>query len=261
MKRAVLVVVFSLVVLPAVLVAQDFWMQKSYKRWTKDEIVRIISDSPWAQVREMEADSTSSGFRPAVTVRLRSAVPIRQALVRLKQIENDYDKMDAAKKAAFDEKFKGTIDCPACQENYVVTIAPPISARRLQNGVYGLKSATLKLLTGKVYLVNDAGEKRELVYFVAPKNDDDEATFFFARRDADGKPFLSNKSAKFSFIFDADNIPIVGGTVTTERRVITDGSTPVIDTDSVNVNRTGRTVPRQVEFDVKKLLIDDLVEF
>ena len=65
---------------------QDFWMVKSYKRWTKDEIIRLISDSPWAQVREREANAADGSFNPMVTVRLRSAVPIRQALVRLKQI-------------------------------------------------------------------------------------------------------------------------------------------------------------------------------
>ncbi len=241
--------------------AQDFWMQRSYKRWTKEEIVKLISDSPWAQVREIEANTTEGSFNPMVTIRLRSAVPIRQALVRLKQIEADYDKMDAQKRAAFDEKTKGVLDCPACQENYVVTISPPISNRRVSNGVYGLKSATLKLLQGKVYLINDKGEKRELVHFVAPKSDDDEATFYFSRKDAQGNPLLTNKNEKFTFVFDADNIPIIGGLATTQRRIVTDGTTASIDTDTINVNKSGRTVPRQVVFDVKKILIDELVEF
>jgi hypothetical protein len=62
-------------------------------------------------------------------------------------------------------------------------------------------------------------------------------------------------------VFDAENIPIIGGLATTERRVIKDGSTPAIETDTINVNRSGRTVPRRVEFDVTRLLIDGLVEF
>ncbi len=239
----------------------DFWMLKSYKRWTKDEIIKLVSDSPWAQVREKEADATDANYNPMVTVRLRSAVPIRQALVRLKQIEANYDKLDAPKRAEFDEKYKGTLDCPACQANYVVSISPPISTRQVRNGVYGLKSATLKLLQGKVYLINDRGEKRELVHFVAPKNDDDEALFFFPRRDAAGKAFLTKENTSFSFIFDAENIPIRGSEVKTERRVVTDGTTPVIDSDSVGVSKTGRTVPRRVEFDVKRLLIDEIPEF
>lgn len=262
MKKAVFCLMFlAFVVFVSDISAQDFWMQRSYKRWTKDEIIKIISDSPWAQVREMETDATSGGFSPMVTIRLRSAVPIRQALVRLKQIETNYDKLDEKKRAEFDEKYKGILDCPACLENYVVTISPPISNRRVTNGVYGLKAATLKLLQGKVYLLNDKGEKRELVYFVAPKSDDDEATFFFPRKDAQGNPLLTNKNEKFTFVFDADNIPIIGGLATTDRRIIKDGTTPAIETDTVNVNKAGRTVPRQVEFDVGKLLIDGFPEF
>jgi hypothetical protein len=254
-------IIFILIFFATEILAQDFWMQKSYKRWTKDEIIILISDSPWAQVRELEADLTAGGFNPMVTVRLRSAVPIRQALVRLKQIEANYDKMDAKKRAKFDEKYRGILDCPACQENYVVTISPPISTRRVTNGVYGLKAATLKLLQGKVYLLNDKGEKRELAHFVAPKNDDDEATFFFSRKDEQGNLFLTNKNEKFTFVFDAENIPIIGGLATTDRRVIKDGTTPAIETDTVNVNKTGRTVPRRTEFNVKKLLIDGVPDF
>lgn len=250
-----------LFLLAGIAAGQDFWMQRSYTRWTKDEIVRIISDSPWAQVRELEANSVDSTAVPMVTIRLRSAVPIRQALVRLKQIEAGYDRFDPGKKAEFDLKYQGTLDCPACQDNYVVTISPPISNRRVANGVYGLKAATMKLLQGKVYLISDTGEKRELVHFIAPKSDDDEATFFFPRRDAAGKPLLSGGNARFTFVFDAENIPILGSLATTDRRIVTDGSTPSIDTDTINVNKSGRTVPRQTVFDVRRLLIDGRVEF
>jgi hypothetical protein len=262
-KRTQIFSVFSIIFLflASSAAAQDFWMQRSYKRWTKDEIIKLISDSPWAQVRELEASTTEGGFTPQVTIRLRSAVPVRQALVRLKQIEANYDKLDAPKRAEFDEKMKGTLDCPACQENYVVTISPPISKITVTSGVYGLKSATLKLLQGKVYLLNDRGEKRELVHFVAPKNDADEATFFFARKTSDGKPFLTKENAKFTFVFEAENIPIRGSEVKTGIRVVGDGTTPVIETDSTAISKTGRTVPRRVDFDVKRILIDEIPEF
>lgn len=259
MKKAVFIFIFLFLINSVS--AQDFWMQKSYQRWTKDEIIKIISDSPWAQVRELEADLTAGGFVPMVTIRLRSAVPIRQALVRLKQIEADYDKLDEKKRAEFDEKYKGVLDCPACQENYVVTISPPISNRRVTNGVYGLKAATLKLLQGKVYLLNDKGEKRELVHFIPPKSDDDEATFFFPRKNEQGNSLLTNKNEKFTFVFDAENIPIIGGLATTDRRVIKDGTTPAIETDTVNVNKTGRTVPRRTEFNVQRISIDGIPDF
>lgn len=50
-------------------------------------------------------------------VRLRSALPIRQAILRLRQIKEKYDSMSDAKKAEFDEKNKALVECPACDEN------------------------------------------------------------------------------------------------------------------------------------------------
>jgi hypothetical protein len=253
----VLMVLFAV----SIVLGQDLWRSKSYLKWTKEDIIKIISDSPWAQVREVEADTTNTGGLPNVTIRLRSARPIREALVRLRQIEEHYDQMDEKMQSELDQRVIGTLRCPACDENYVVTISPPISDRKLTNGVYGLKNATLELLKGKVYLINDRGEKRELVFFVAPKHDLDEAVFFFPRRDREGRPLLSEENSKFTFVFEANNIPIVGGRSTTTRRIVTDGTTPVEDTDTVGTITKGRTVPRQVTFDVSKLLINGKVEF
>lgn len=252
---------FGLFPISFALTAQDFWTQKPYKQWTKGEIVKIISDSPWAQVREVEADTNSAGSVPSVTIRLRSAMPIRQALVRLRQIEAKYDKMNEENRAAFDRQVKGILDCPACQENYVITISPPISSRSLTSGVFGLKAATFGLIQGKVYLVNEKNEKRQLVHFVAPKSDTDEAVLFFPRRDDKGNVLLTDKNKNFSLVFDAENIPIIGGEATTLRRIVTDGLTPVVDTDTIGASRKGRTVPRQVTFEISKLLIDGKLEF
>jgi hypothetical protein len=249
----VLIAALVLLVLNVHVCAQDFWVEKPYKYWTREEIIKIISDSPWAQVREVEADANRIGGNASVTVRLRSALPIRQALVRLRQLEARYDEMNEKQRAEFDEKLRGTLECPACNENYVITVSPPISNVRLTSGVYGLKAATLKLLQGKVYLINDKGEKRELVHFVAPKNDSDEAVFFFPRFDGNGNSFLSAKNERFTFVFDAENVPITGGERTTTRRIVTDGLTPVDDKDTIGTSIRGRTVPRQVVFGVSKL--------
>jgi len=240
---------------------QDFWAEKPYPLWTRPEIIKIISDSPWAQVREVEADTSRVGANASVTIRLRSAVPIRQALVRLRQLEERYDEMNQKQRAAFDERMRGILECPACRENYAITISPPISNVRLTSGVYGLKAATLKLLKGKVYLINDRGEKRDLVHFVPPNNDSDEAVFFFPRFDEKGNPFLTMKNERFTFVFDVENIPITGGETTTTRRVVTDGTTPVEDSDTVGATTRGRTVPRRVVFDVKRLRSGETIAF
>ena len=58
---------------------KDFWLEKSYTSWDKDEIKKLISDSPWAKVVGSAGRGSSEAY---VTVRLRSAMPIRQARAR-----------------------------------------------------------------------------------------------------------------------------------------------------------------------------------
>src|SRR5258708_6136822 len=128
-------------------IAQDELMEKPFVQWTKNEANKILSDSNWAvtqearidfgtQVRKIAGGPTSEAGHLAaqmnganipvdyrVTLRLRSALPIRQALVRLKQLEAKYDGLNATDRAAFDARTKGLLDCPACAQNYVVTIS------------------------------------------------------------------------------------------------------------------------------------------
>lgn len=217
--------------------AQEVWRQKPFEQWTKDDIIKVASDSPWAQVREVEPTTAAripTSWLPAVTVRLRSALPIRQALVRLRQLEAKYDKMNERDRAAFDEKTRGLLECPACADNYVVTLGPPVSKRQMKSGIVALKNVILSQLEKRVYLANEKGERRELVHFIAPKHDEDEATFFFPRRDEQGRPLLSPDSKKLFFIFEAKNL------------------------------RTGfglDPIPERTEFDVTKMMVDGRVEF
>lgn len=235
-RRCVLVV--SVVVLSCVAYArQDGWVKKPYQQWTKDDIIRVGSDSPWAQVRQADRNSgnyTPADWLPAVTIRLRSALPIRQALVRLKQIEAKYDKMDEKKRVEFDAKSEGTLRCPACANNYVVTIGPPVSQREVRSGMPSLKNAALAQLEKRVYLANERGERRELVHFVAPRHDDDEASFFFTRFDEKGSPLLTPDTKKLLFVFEAK---------------------------SLNLGFNNDAIPTRFEFDVSRMLVDGKVEF
>lgn len=167
-------------------------------------------------------------------MRLRSALPIREALVRLKQIEGKYDKLDAGGRSDFDARMKGLLACPACAENYIVTLGPPVSTRAMKNGMNALRNAALSLLEKRVYLLNERGERRELVHFVAPKTDEDEATFFFSRLDDKGNLLLTNESKKLIFVFEARNIRTAFG----------------LD-----------LIPERFEFDVSKLILNGKVEF
>lgn len=231
MKKAI-VLGFVMAIFANAALAQDFWLQRSYKRWTKDEIVRLISDSPWAQVAG-DASNAQVADAVYVTVRLRSSILIRQALVRLKMIDAGYDKFDPAKKAEFDASMKGTLDCPACADNYVVTISPPITERQVRSGIFSLMNVKLEQLKDTVYLLNDKGEKRMLAHFQAPLSNDGEATLFFPRRDDKGAPLLTAESKTLTLIFERK-----GGSAS-----------------------QNASIPRTVKFDVTKAMIDGNIEF
>lgn len=217
--------------------AQDIWAQKPFQQWTKDDIIKIAGDSPWAHVKEVSppiGERIPTAYLPAVTVRLRSALPIRQALVRLKQLEAKYDKLGEKERAEFDLKTRGLLECPACADNYVISLGPPISKRQLKNGISSLKNAVLSQLEKRVYLINDRGERRELIHFVAPKHDEDEAMFFFPRLDANGKPLLSPDSQRLVFVFEAKDLRSGYG----------------LD-----------PIPERFEFNVTKMILNGRVEF
>jgi hypothetical protein len=236
--RGFLFAVVSVLLLTVVasVCAQNPW-SRPYQQWTKEDIIQIASASPWAQVVQASpttADRVPLAYVPGVTVRLRSALPIRQALVRLKQLEAKYDKMTEHDRAEFDLKMKGLLDCPACADNYIITLGPPVSTRQMKSGIGSLKNVTLALLEKRVYIINELGERRELVHFVAPKHDEDEATFFFPRLDDRSTPLLTKDSGKLIFVFEARNL------------------------------RTGwglDSIPERYEFDVSKLLFNGRVEF
>lgn len=237
-RRSIIVVALAaLAALPLCGLAQEDWKKKPYQQWTKDDIIAVSSNSPWAYVLQASAgigNDTAGAYLPAVTIRLRSALPIRRALVRLKQIEAKYDNMNDQQRAEFDAKAQGLLNCPACADNYAVTLGPPVSTRQVKNAIGSLLDVNIGMLEKKVYLLNDRGERRELVHFIAPKHADDEATFFFSRVDDKGQPLLRADSKKLIVIFDIANLRTRHGL---------------------------SQIPERFEFDVAKLIVNGKVDF
>ena len=182
--------------------AQDSFMGKPYTEWSKSEANKVLNDSPWVKTQEVRIPQggANAPLDFKYTLRLRSALPIRQALVRLRQLEAKYDKMSAADKAAFDEKVKGLLECPACADNYVISLSSKSESYPNADAVFDvLKTATLPALQKYVYLANDTDARRTLVHFTAPKAAGGEAMFFFPRLDEQGQPLFSPTSKKLLF--------------------------------------------------------------
>ena len=118
MKLRIFCVVLMIWLASATAADAQFWEQKEWKTWSKAECEKMLSDSPWTRpfqttVYKEGASGMSSGTQGfqgenraelGYTVQLRSALPIRQAVVRMAMIENKYDEMPEAKKKEFDER-------------------------------------------------------------------------------------------------------------------------------------------------------------
>src|SRR5687768_140435 len=123
------------------------FMTKPYKEWSQDEAIKVITDSPWASEYQSEealvaaqqvqqaresADNNRGIYKGnqgrldipvPVTLRLHSALPVRQALTRLRQIQAGYDKMSADDQKKFDDSTVKFLECAVCKDYYVVTLS------------------------------------------------------------------------------------------------------------------------------------------
>ncbi|MDQ6653180.1 MAG: hypothetical protein M3Y84_10600 [Acidobacteriota bacterium] len=224
------------------LFAQDNWTRKHFMQWDRKDIERVMNDSPWVSRQEVRisrakqiqsvagSPPTNMGIGgPALvktdqntlgiskgsvdfvfTLRLRSGAPIRAAMLRAKQLEMNYDHLGENERAAFDAKWNGLLQCPACENNYVVTLSSLSKQEPGADAVYSVfKGARLADLQRYVYIANENGDRRALVYFVPPKVPGDEAVFFFARYDEKGASLLDPKSKELLFNLTNNEVNLV----------------------------------------------------
>jgi hypothetical protein len=177
----------------------DVWEKKPYQQWSFIDAGIILYDSPWAK----KAKDFYSPY--PIQIYLHSALPIRQALVRRRQIRLKYDVFTEADKAKFDTQVKDFLECAGCKKFYILTyriLSKELSVRRTLNN-YSLDD-----LKPYIFLVNDKGERRNLAHFIPPDTTKEDAllyasaVFFFERFDEQGKPLLTTDNKKFYLQID-----------------------------------------------------------
>jgi len=214
----------GLLALSSFVLAQQDLIKKPLNEWTRADAESILNDSVWVSKQELRlrydqqrqvaagsytpnagvTDTTAANAQTSVssdipldfvfTVRLRSALPVREALSRLKQLQAD-TKMSDKERATFDAQVKGLLECPACAQNYVISLSSKSKNSPGADAVFSaFKGGRLSDLHRYAYVANEKGERRNLIYFVAPKAPGDEAIFFFPRLDDQGAPLLTSQS-------------------------------------------------------------------
>jgi hypothetical protein len=217
--------------------AQNVW-ERDWQSWKINDAGKILNNSPWAKNCARDDAKTPCGLAPRgnisratvppIIVRFFSSLKIRQAAVRLAQIQNNYDKMDAQKKSAFDERVKNSLICAVCKKYYVITLFQSVVD---ENGksVFNdkLKNEKLEDLAERIYLSNDKNEKRKLarvevrnVYL---------AELYFPVADEKQNPLITPDSKKMTL--------------------------------NLKTNLWREGVLEEVEFDVQKMLIGGKLDF
>lgn len=177
-KIPILIAILTFVSLTAS--ATDFWLTKDWHQWSKDECATILNDSPWTR--------SEAGY----IVQLRSALPIREAIVHQLEIVQGYDQKTEAQRKAFDAAA-GTILNTSYEKTILVRLyfskdAPGIGPKQLKNL--------------QPMIVTEDGQQ-----IIPTETDADPMTpyavdFYFPRL-KDGAPAIKPTQKQFSFQFQA----------------------------------------------------------
>lgn len=192
--------------------ARDRWSSKTWQKWSVDDCKAMLQDSPWAhtwsasteEFPTMGQPSEGTGREQEPTVyyhvELRSALPVREAVAREIEVANKYDKMDDAKKKAFDVSVSSYLS-----RNYDDSIVihleygsnVEIYQRDLMQAWQALPPGTVPLDT---YLIIDKGQR------VVPQRMEvatgaQTAVEFIFPRIVNGKALISETDKSFAFQF------------------------------------------------------------
>lgn len=197
----------------SLLLAKDFWEQP-FDKWKREEVLRMLSDSPWAQ------NETFTGVVPGInsgvegekelyyrfTVRFFSSRPVREAYVRMARLMNNYDQMAPDQRQEFDTRFNRALNLDVADRVIVAVdyaTNEPNAERELRRF---FEMATADLLKQQVYLISQRLGRVELREYFPPSSDGTGAKFIFPRV-VNGQPVFGPQDKEIRFDFGA---PVVG---------------------------------------------------
>jgi hypothetical protein len=217
-RRSFLAGVLTLLLLSALTArAEDFWIKKDWKQWSKDECAKILQDSPWTKKwskgnvnltaslpGNSGASSEGAGGEnsPEIhyVVQFRSSLPIREATVRLQQIQLKYDQMADAQKKEFDARAEALLGKTYDDVILVhVDYGSNVQTFERQMATYW-KSIPPESIPIDLYLINERGDRVAPTRFVSPQNANYSFDLYFPRMKSN-EPFIRDSDKALSVQF------------------------------------------------------------
>jgi hypothetical protein len=186
-RRGKLASILTVLLLAALTVqAEDFWIKKNWKQWSKDDCVKILQDSPWSQkwgksqlgssqmpgVSGANAEGASGEKTPEMhyNVELQSSLPVREAAVRMSQINQKYDKMTDAQKKDFDAKAESILNRNYDDVIWIhVTYGSNLQAFERDMATYW-KTVPPEAPPVDMYLITEKGDRVPPIRINSPQN-------------------------------------------------------------------------------------------
>ena len=175
-------------------------LEEPFTSWSLDEAVAVLNDSPWARQTTFTEviEGVGSGVRGEKEIfntfytRILSALPVRQAFVRVEQYTHDYDSLSRSEKARFDD-----LAAPGLDLNFEDWIVLAVSFRsndpdNERDVDRYLEVGTTDSLKNLAFLSTSRVSQVRLKGYFPPQGDGVGAKFVFPRV-VDGGRALSGK--------------------------------------------------------------------
>ena len=181
--------------------SKGFWDKKDYRQWTDKECHKVLEESPWATnysisqiffdrvVTDTTDRERQQNPKIEYKVQIRSAMPIKQGIIRLSQINSKYDQMTEDQRKAFDqnaEKFLAGRNPESVVIHITYSASAQLDDRDLSHYWHTQTTQSLKNFT---YLIGGGGSKVPLLLFRPGAGEAREFQFVFPR-EYNGRPVV-----------------------------------------------------------------------
>jgi hypothetical protein len=169
----------------------EFWEKKDYGQWTQRECKKMLENSPWAKMFGLSSSSLGSVY--GYQIQIRSALPIRQALVRQMQINDNYERLSTEQRQEYDKRTDEYLS--ATFDDIIMHVEAPNPAN------YWPKQTT-ETLRNSTFLIPSKNEKIPLLKFEILRSYPFEFLFIFPRQ-YKGRQVIgeNDKSLSLEFLY------------------------------------------------------------